>query len=201
MCATGKSAFIAQSCVSSADAEQSIRAQFFPASDIPYEFDWKVGGPDPIKLIGSTSAISTWQAFDTRPVSVDRWNVDFSGPCFEADTERGEGIIETLRLSVTTIAPSSYPIKTTGYLYDGHSKRHLGLLDLRYFGVDLPRTLSFSLAEHRLPMSTQIEIRFGVDGGGPPLIPRPPTITSVGIRLTESRRCAAEFPPDEVPHF
>ncbi|WP_131799826.1 hypothetical protein [Paraburkholderia ginsengiterrae] len=199
MCATESAEFIAQSRVSATHAEQGIRVQFFPASDSEADSNWTVGGSHPIKLIGSTSATSTWHGFDTRPISVDRWNVDFSGPCFESDTEPGDGIIETLVVSVTTIAPSSYPIKTTGYLYDGHSGCHLGLLDLRYFGMDLPRTLSFSLGEHRFPMSTQIEIRFGVDGGGSPLILRPPTITSVGILLTERRSRLTESPLDEVP--
>lgn len=191
MRATGTSAFIEQSRFNFFDTEQSMRAQFFPASGTVSTFDCNASATEPIKLIGSAYSRSIWEGFDTRPLCVDRWNVDLRGPCFAADTDSDDGIIDTLSLSVTTIAMSNYPIKTTGYLYDGHGKRHLGLLDLRYFGQKLPRTLSFSLAEHGFPMSTRFEIRFSVDGGGSPLIPRPPTVTSVGLLITESRRCAA----------
>lgn len=201
MRATETSAFIEQSRFKFFDTEQSMRAQFFPASGTVSRFDCNASAPEPIKLIGSAFSGSIWEGFDTRPLCVDRWNVDLRGPCFEADTEDCDGIIDTLRLSVTTIAMSSYPIKTTGYLYDEHGKRHLGLLDLRYFGQKLPRTLSFSLAEHAFPMSTRIEIRFSVDGGGSPLIPRPPTVTSVGILITESRRCAATPTLNEASQY
>ncbi|MBB5502230.1 hypothetical protein [Paraburkholderia sp. MM5384-R2] len=123
--------------------------------------------------------------FETCLVCVNEWNRDFAAPCFIAHRHDSQGTIDTLSLSVTTMEVTAYPVKATAYLYNRSSAAYLGSLDLRYFGMCMPRTLLFDVAEHRLPISTQIEISFGVDGGGPPLIPRPPTITSVALGLVE----------------
>ncbi|NYH14261.1 hypothetical protein [Paraburkholderia bryophila] len=121
--------------------------------------------------------------FETCLVCVNEWNVDFAALCFVAQRPDSQGIIDTLSLSVTTMEVTTYPVKATAYLYHGSSGAYFGSLDLRYFGMRMPRTLVFDVAEHCLPISTLIEVRFGIDGGGTPRIPRSPTITSVALLL------------------
>lgn len=75
---------------------------------------------------------------------------------------------------------AAYPVRATGYAFDNNNML-LGLLDLRYFGKSMPRTLSFDVSQHKFPASTQLMIAFQIGGGGSPCIPRPPLITSVSI--------------------
>jgi len=125
-----------------------------------------------------------WHGFESCFVCIRDWCVDYPGPCFMPPATIEERIIDTLSVSATTLGAATYGIKATGYLYDGRSGGYIGKIDLRYFGDRMPRTLTFDLAEHRLPASTWIEVRFAVDGGGTPRIPRPPTINSVSLRVT-----------------
>ncbi|CAE6686068.1 hypothetical protein R75461_04809 [Paraburkholderia nemoris] len=169
------------------DVEPKIRASFFPAQMNEPE-------PAPAKNKHSTVPLTTvdgdpteLNGFETCLVCVNEWNVDFAAPCFVAQRADSQGIIDTLSLSVTTMEATAYPIKATAYLYNGNSGAYVGSLDLRYFGMRMPRTLVFDVAEHRLPISTLIEVRFGIDGGGTPRIPRPPIITSVALLLGERK--------------
>ncbi|CAG9191781.1 hypothetical protein PSAB6_100205 [Paraburkholderia sabiae] len=170
--------------VSTAPSEK-LRTPFFPADhcQIAPVHAWEADaqpsllerGDNRTRLIG----------FEACLVSAHKWNIDYPGPSFKAERSVDNGIIETLSLSVTTLGPTSYNIKTSGYLYDAVSGAFFGMIDLRYFGKRMPRTLTFDLKEHRFPISTQIEIRFAVDGGGTPSVPKPPTITSVTLVLEE----------------
>lgn len=163
-----------------------IAAQFFSSEtgDAPVapSSDDRAAAISP--LISSEYDPAEWGGFDSCFVCIREWCVDYPGPCFVAPVSIGERIIDTLSVSVTTLGAATYGIKATGYLYDGRSGAYIGMIDLRYFGDNMPRTLTFDLAQHRLPVSTWIEVRFAVDGGGTPRIPKPPTVNSVSLRLT-----------------
>jgi hypothetical protein len=130
-------------------------------------------------------SVDSWEGFDSLRLCIHRWNFDIEGPLFALPDEVSGACLRDLTLSVTCDDPGRYPIRATGYLYSEESA-FIGIVDLRYFGAAMPRTLRFDLSAHRLPVSTRISIRFSVDGGGAPIIPSPPSITSVAVALTTS---------------
>ena len=170
--------------VSTAYSEK-IRTPFFPADHCQFATPRASAIDTNPSLLERGDNCAALIGFEACLVSVQKWNVDYAGPSFKARGPINSGIVETLSLSVTTLDVTTYNIKTTGYLYDEGSGAFFGMLDLRYFGKRMPRTLTFDLREHRFPISTQIEVRFAVDGGGTPSVPRPPTITSVTLVLEE----------------
>ncbi|MFM0674586.1 hypothetical protein [Paraburkholderia sediminicola] len=169
------------------DVEPKIRASFFPPQMNELEPTPAKNKHSAVPLIAVDDDSTELNGFETCLVCVNEWNIDFAAPCFVAQRHDSQGIIDTLSLSVTTMEVTTYPVKATAYLYNGSSGAFVGSLDLRYFGMRMPRTLVFDVAEHRLPISTLIEVRFGIDGGGTPRIPRPPTITSVALLLVERK--------------
>jgi hypothetical protein len=136
-------------------------------------------------LSNDSESVPSFEGFDSLHLCIHSWNFDFEGPLFAVPHEISGASLRDLTLSVTCNDPLQYPIRTTGYLY---SKKNafIGIVDLRYFGEAMPRTLRFDLSAHRLPVSTRISVRFSVDGGGAPTIPSPPSITSVAAALTIS---------------
>ncbi|SOE56473.1 hypothetical protein SAMN05446635_1077 [Burkholderia sp. OK233] len=169
------------------DMGPKIRALFFPAQMNELEPTPAKNKHSVVSLTAVDDDLTELNGFETCLVCVNEWNIDFAAPCFMAQRHDSQGIIDTLSLSVTTMEVTTYPVKATAYLYNGSSGAYVGSLDLRYFGMRMPRTLVFDVAEHRLPISTLIEVRFGIDGGGTPRIPRPPTITSVALLLVERK--------------
>jgi hypothetical protein len=138
-----------------------------------------------VRQVHEEKSAPSWEGFDSLRLCIDRWNFDFEGPLFAIPYEVGGASLHDLTLSVTCDDPGHYPIRTTGYLYSKENA-FVGIVDLRYFGETMPRTLRFNIAAHRFPASTRISIRFSVDGGGAPTIPSPPSITSVAVALTIS---------------
>ncbi|MFL9863383.1 hypothetical protein PQR67_04280 [Paraburkholderia fungorum] len=169
------------------NVEPKIKTLFFPAQMSELESTLAKNKHSAVPLTTVDDDPAELNGFETCLVCVNEWNIDFAAPCFVAQRRDSQGIIDTLSLSVTTMEVTTYPVKATAYLYNGSSGAYVGSLDLRYFGMHMPRTLVFDVAEHRFPISTLIEVRFGIDGGGPPRIPRPPTITSVALLLVERK--------------
>lgn len=120
-----------------------------------------------------------WTDFEVCGLCLDKWNRDFCGPVF-GGMDVNDSRIRQLNISITTGGRAMYPVLTSGYLYDNRSML-LGLLDLRYFGTDMPRELQFDVSAYDLPMSTRIQVAFQVSGGGTPNVLRPPLITSIAV--------------------
>jgi hypothetical protein len=136
-----------------------------------------------LRQANENESAPSWEGFDSLHLCIHRWNFDFEGPLFAIPYEVSGACLRDLTLSVTCDDPGLYPIRTTGYLYSKENT-FIGVVDLRYFGKTMPRTLRFDLGAHRLPVSTRLSIRFSVDGGGAPTVPSPPSITSIAVALT-----------------
>jgi hypothetical protein len=80
------------------------------------------------------------------------------------------------------VDPAKRPLQATGYLFD-RELTFVGMLDLRYFGEHLPRTVEFNVEEFALPVSTTLQVRFQLNGGGSPGFFLPPLISSVFVEI------------------
>ena len=124
---------------------------------------------------------ATLSGFEACLVCPDEWNTDFVGPTFAARNSHRAGRIRRLTLAVTTNSPR-YPVQATGYV-SRLSGEFLGRLDLRYFGMNLPRSLTFDVSSQNLSSLNEFMIAFQVSGGGSPKIPFPPLISSVSLEI------------------
>ncbi|PRY04430.1 hypothetical protein B0G73_112106 [Paraburkholderia sp. BL25I1N1] len=167
--------------------EQSLKPLFFPPSDYwqsvrPVEHGRNERLPLPSEIVECHPSVDGWKGFATCNVCVTAWNNDYPGPSFRARHISTLSIIQKIKIGVTSTDHARRPIQATGYLFD-HELTFIGLLDFRYFGEHLPRTIEFNVEELGLPLSTVVQLRFQLNGGGTLQVPTPPLVSSIFVEV------------------
>jgi len=163
----------------------AIRAAFRPSSDGEKNFAWT--RPRGISALLSEARRAgdgleiKCNGYEMCLICLDKWNTDFVGPTFATTGSHSAGLIRRLTLTVNLYSPR-YPVHTTGYIYRACGEL-LSRLDLRHFGMNLPRSLTFDVSSQDLSSLSKFMIAFQVRGGGSQRIPCPPLISSVSLEI------------------
>ena len=170
------------------NARPSHKPLFFPASIYwdcihPSKRGRRDTLPLPDTLVNAHAFEHGWKSFATCNVCVKDWNHDYPGPTFKGVPTDDISRIKRITVGVTCMDKSRRPLQATGYLFDSRLN-FIGMLDFRYFSERMPKSLDFEVEELALPMSTSIQVRFQLGGGGAPTIPHPPFVSSVFIEVS-----------------
>ncbi|WP_109477238.1 hypothetical protein [Paraburkholderia sp. C35] len=138
--------------------------------------------PSPNNLVHAHTFEHGWKSFATCSVSIVDWNHDYPGPTFKGIAGEELSLIKRITVGVTCTDRAKRPIQATGYLFDKRLN-FIGLIEFRYFSERMAKTMDFDVEHFALPMSTTIQVRFQVGGGGSPTVPFPPLISSVFIEV------------------
>lgn len=142
--------------------------------------------PSPKNIIEGHAFEDGWKAFSTCSVSVTDWNFDYPGPTFKGIADEGASHIKRIKVGATCMDKAKRPLQATGYLFNAELD-FIGMLDFRYFSERMSKTTDFDVEEFDLPMSTAIQVRFQLSGGGAPTVPYPPFVSSVFVEVSEQK--------------
>ncbi|MFM0133052.1 hypothetical protein [Paraburkholderia sediminicola] len=170
------------------NAIRSYKPLFFPASIYwdcihPSRQGWRDTLPSPGALVDAHAFEHGWKSFATCSVCITDWNHDYQGQTFKGISANEANRIRRITVGVTCMDEAKRPIQATGYLFDSQLN-FIGMLDFRYFSERMPKAMDFDVEDFELPMSTSIQVRFQVGGGGAPTVPHPPFISSVFIEVS-----------------
>lgn len=169
------------------NARPSYKPPFFPASIYwdcihPSRQGRRDALPSPEALVETHAFEHGWKSFATCGVSIRDWNHDYPGPTFRSVSSDGASRIKRITVGVTCMDKARRPIQATGYLFDSQMS-FIGMVDFRYFSERMPKAMDFEVEELGLPMSTSIQVRFQLGGGGAPTVPHPPFVSSVFVEV------------------
>lgn len=167
--------------------EKSYKPLFFPPSVYWQSVRRSAVGqgeslPRPSAIVECHSTTDGCKGFAICSVSLNGWNKEVPGPSFRSRRTSPGDVIRSLTEGVTCVDPAKRPLQATGYIFDCELT-FVGMLDLRYFGEHLPRAVEFNVEELALPVSTTLQVRFQLNGGGSPQIVSPPLISSVFVEI------------------